>query len=186
MRLVLYIYIYIYIFNNWTPKQHFPVGEPLEYPFWSKFVHGDGSVTGSVVVIQHPSVRNLWPDTINPFSESFKDLKSDWLLTVCPWGTNSLWTTSWLSKKQLNMDFIFDLLILAFLGRGELLVCHSELCRLVSGSYSKIHDSSPVMTCLKKKIGIFDAFKKFSACPILRSKCCGRFEDSNSTHYWSF
>jgi len=39
-----------------------------------KFVHGDGSVTGSIVVTQHPSVHNLWPDTMNPFSESFKDL----------------------------------------------------------------------------------------------------------------
>jgi len=37
-----------------------------------KFFHGDGSVTGSVVVMQHPSVRNLWPDMKNPFSESFK------------------------------------------------------------------------------------------------------------------
>ena len=42
--------------------------------FGKKFRHGDGSVTGSVVVMQHPSVRNLWPDTMNPFSESFKDL----------------------------------------------------------------------------------------------------------------
>jgi len=42
-------------------------------------------------------------------------------------------------------------------------VCHSELCRLVSGSYSKIHVLSPVMTCLKKKIVIFDAFKKVQA-----------------------
>ena len=48
------------------------------------------------------------------------------------------------------MDSIFDLLILAFFGRGELLMCHSELCRLVSGSYSKIHDSSHVLRCLKK------------------------------------
>jgi len=47
------------------------------------------------------------------------------------------------------MVLIFDLLIFAFFGRGELLVCHSELCRLVSGSYSKIHISSSGMTCLK-------------------------------------
>ena len=47
------------------------------------------------------------------------------------------------------MVLIFDLLIFAFFGRGDLLVFHSELCRLVSGSYSKIHVSSPVMTCLK-------------------------------------
>ena len=40
--------------------------------FGQKFVHGDGSVTGSIVVmLQHPSVRNLWPDTMNPFSESW-------------------------------------------------------------------------------------------------------------------
>jgi len=30
-------------------------------------------MTGSVVK-QHPSVRNLWPDMMNPFSESFKDI----------------------------------------------------------------------------------------------------------------
>jgi len=48
--------------------------EPLTYLFWPKFVHGDSSVTRSIVVMQHPSARNLWPDTINPLSESFKDL----------------------------------------------------------------------------------------------------------------
>ena len=42
--------------------------------FGQKFVHGDDSVKGSVVVMQNPSVRNLRPDTMNPFSESFKDL----------------------------------------------------------------------------------------------------------------
>jgi hypothetical protein len=35
--------------------------EPLKYLFGQKFIHGDGSVTGSIVVMQHPSVRNLWP-----------------------------------------------------------------------------------------------------------------------------
>jgi len=24
--------------------------------------------------MEHPIVRNLWPDTLNPFSESFKEL----------------------------------------------------------------------------------------------------------------
>jgi hypothetical protein len=38
-----------------------------------KFFHRGGSVTGSVVVMQDPSVRNLWPDMMKPFSESFKD-----------------------------------------------------------------------------------------------------------------
>ena len=44
--------------------------EPLKYGFGQIFVHGDGSVTGSIVMMQHPSVNNLWPDTMNPFSES--------------------------------------------------------------------------------------------------------------------
>jgi hypothetical protein len=66
------------------------------------------------------------------------------------------------SKKQINVFLIFDLFILAFFGRGELLVCHSELYHLVSGSYSKIQVSSPVMTCLKNFV-IFDAFKKVQA-----------------------
>ena len=60
------------------------------------------------------------------------------------------------------MDLIFDLLILAFFGRGELLVYHSELCRLLSGSYSKIHDSSCYDMC-EKLFVIFDAFKKVKA-----------------------
>ena len=46
--------------------------EPLKYLFFGKkFVHGDGSVTGSIVVMQHPTVRNLWLDTTNPLSESW-------------------------------------------------------------------------------------------------------------------
>ena len=109
------------------------------------------------------------------------------------------------------MDLIFDLLILAFFGPGELLVCHSEICRLVSGSYSKIHDSSPVMSCLKKKnLVFFDAFEKvqlqihsvfllfvgedfrdqlctnFPYAQFLGSKFRGQFGDSNSTHYRPF
>ena len=42
--------------------------------FRQKFICGDGSVTGSVIVMQHPSVRNLWPDRMKLFPESLKDL----------------------------------------------------------------------------------------------------------------
>ena len=45
---------------------------------------------------------------------------------------------------------IFDLLILAFFGHGVADACHSLLCLFVSGSYSKIHVSSPVITFFKK------------------------------------
>ena len=70
------------------------------------------------------------------------------------------------------MVFIFDLLILAFFWRGELHVCHSELWRLVSGSYLKIHVSSPVMTCLKKFLSFSmrsrHTFLRFSFCSLVR------------------
>ena len=122
--------------------------EPLKYFFGQKFVQGDGSVTGSIVVMQHPSVRNPWPDTMNSFSELFKDmiilfinrlsLRHEFLL-------NNALTV----KKQICMVLIFYFLIFVFFVCGELLMCHSKLCLLVSGSYSKIHVSSPVMTCLK-------------------------------------
>jgi hypothetical protein len=64
------------------------------------------------------------------------------------------------------VDLICDLLILSFFGRGELLVCHYELYRFVSGSYWKItcYDMS------EKKIVFFDAFKKvlrFSFCSLV-------------------
>jgi hypothetical protein len=39
--------------------------------------------------------------------------------------------------KEMSIDLILDLLILAFLGRGDFAVCHSRLWRFVSGSYSK-------------------------------------------------
>ena len=59
------------------------------------------------------------------------------------------------------MAMIFELLILAFFGRGELHVCHFDLCRLVSGSYSKIHVSCYDM--FQTIFVIFDAFKKDQA-----------------------
>ena len=105
--------------------------------------------------MQHPSVRSLWPDTMNPLSESFKDLTTV-LLINCSSLRNEFFMNNTLTvEKQISMDLIFDLLIDAFFGRGELLVCHSELCPLVSGSYSKIHDSLPVMTCFEKNLRHF-------------------------------
>jgi len=48
------------------------------------------------------------------------------------------------------MYFTLDLLIRAFLGRGDWEVCHSDLCLLVVGSYSKTQVSSPVITRCRK------------------------------------
>jgi len=65
----------------------------------------------------------------------------------------------------MSIDFIFDLLIRAFFSRGDSVVCHSELCLFVSGSYSKTHVSSPVITCSKK-----------SGLPLTRSKSSQEIE----------
>jgi len=42
--------------------------------FGQNFVQGDVIVARSIVVVQQPLVRSLWPDTMNPYSESFKGL----------------------------------------------------------------------------------------------------------------
>ena len=45
---------------------------------------------------------------------------------------------------------VLDLNALAFLGLGDNVLFHSRLCRLVSGSYSKIHDSLTVTTLFRQ------------------------------------
>jgi hypothetical protein len=166
--------------------------------FGQKVVQGDGSVKKERCRYAASSVRNLRPDTMNLFSESVKDLTIVMFINCLSLSHEFLMNNTLTSKKQISVDLIFDLLILAFFGHGELLLCHSELCRLVSGSCSKIHDSSPVMTCFKKKFSSFSmgsrhtslrfsfcslmkflerALHKFSACPAPRSKCRGRFGD---------
>ena len=117
--------------------------------FCQKFIDGDYRVTWGVVVVQHPRACNASSHTCHPFPESFKDFPIKVWLTIFTGDTNSLWKMPWLSKQQITIDLILDLLIVAFLGRGEFAVCHSRLWRFVSGSYSKIHNSSPVITRLK-------------------------------------
>ena len=49
--------------------------EPLEYTFWSKIRSRRWQCDMErFAVMQHPTVRSLWQDTMNPFSESLKDL----------------------------------------------------------------------------------------------------------------
>ena len=50
----------------------------------------------------------------------------------------------------MSIGLNLDLLILAFLGQGEIAVFHSRLWLFVSGSYSKIHDSSPVINATEE------------------------------------
>ena len=81
--------------------------------------------------------------TCQHFPESFKDFTKKSLIGSLSWRHKFLEDYTLTVKKKKGF------LILAFLGRGEFAVCHSRPWRFVSGSYSKIHDSSPVITQLK-------------------------------------
>ena len=106
-------------------------------------------MTWGVVVVQHPSACNAWSHTCQPFPESFKDFPIKRLIDSMSWWHKFLVDDPLTVKKTNGHRFDFGFLILAFLGRGEFAVCHSRIWSFVSGSYSKIHDSSPVITRLK-------------------------------------
>ena len=117
--------------------------------FCHKFIDRDCRVTWGVVMVQHPSACNAWSHTCHPFPESFKDFPTKSLSDSLSWWHKFLVDDPMTVKKQMSIDLILDLLILAFLGRREFAVCHYRLRRFVSGSYSKLHDSSPVITRLQ-------------------------------------
>ena len=83
----------------------------------------------------------------------------------------------------MSINLISDLLILAFLGRGEFAVCHSRLWHFVFGSYSTIHDSSPVIMRLKNS-GSLSRRSKRSRHTSLRLAFCSvvRFFGTILTH----
>ena len=106
-------------------------------------------MTWDVVMVQHPRACNAWSHTCHHFPEFFKEFSIKSLIDSLSWWQIFLVDYPLTVKKTTEHRFNLDLVILAFLGRGEFAVCHSRLSRFVSGSYSKIHDSSPVITRLK-------------------------------------
>ena len=100
--------------------------------FGKKFVHRGGIVTGSVVVMQHPSVCNLWPDMMNPFSALFKDLMIvPIILTVKHWSDLTRALT------LVTFSFAFDVQGLQEQGLSSTLwrpsknaLCHLKTCAL--------------------------------------------------------
>jgi len=61
-------------------------------------------------------------------------------------GKNYACTMLLTSKKTITITLVLDLAILTFFGLGNVGLFHLRLWRLVFGSYSKIHDSSPVIS----------------------------------------
>lgn len=65
-----------------------------------------------------------------------------------------MWTTPLMLKKTMSIVFIFNLLVLAFLGPGDSEVCNSKIWSFISESYYNAHVSLLVMT-LSKKLSLF-------------------------------
>jgi len=87
---------------------------------YQKFIDGDCRVTWGVVVVQHPSACNAWSYTCHHFPESFKDFPIKRLIDSLSWWHKFLSDDPLtVKKKQMSIDLILDLLIIAFLGRGE-------------------------------------------------------------------
>ena len=72
-----------------------------------------------------------------------------WLI-IWPCDKNSAWAIPLTTKKAISITLVLDLNTLAFLGLGDNALFHSRFCSMVSGSYSKNHDSSPVTTLFSK------------------------------------
>ena len=79
-------------------------------------------------------------------------------------------------KKAISITLVLDLNTLIFLGLGDNALFHSRLCRLVSGSYSKIHDSSPITT-LFSKLGSVLSCSEMSSHTCTRRSFCPSFSN---------
>ena len=77
---------------------------------------------------------NVPSDSLDPFSKSFQDIFVEGVINCLSWRYKFfVHNATAAEKKTIIMVFTLDLLMRAFFGR-ELFVCHSSLCRLVSGS----------------------------------------------------
>ena len=85
-----------------------------------------------------------------PVFEVVQDISVEGVINCLSWRYKFFVHNAMAVEKTITIVFTLDLLIRAFFGRGELFVCHSALCRLVSGSQSNTRHSSPVITLSKK------------------------------------
>lgn len=139
--------------------------------FRQNLVDKDGRMTRGIVMVKHPSGQNVWSDTKHSLSKPFKDFFIKNLLDSLAFGHNICVNNPSTAKEQISIDLIFYLLSRAFFGSGEVSVHRSLLWRFVSGSYSKIHKSSPVTTRLKKP-GSFSILLRRSRHKFFRLSFC--------------
>jgi len=115
--------------------------------FCQKLIDGDCHVTWGVVVVRHASACNAWSHTCHHFPQSFKDFPIKSMIDSLSWWHKFLLDDPLTVKKTNQHRFDFGFAHSRFLGTGR--VCSVPLPTFVSGSYSKIHDLSPVITRLK-------------------------------------
>jgi hypothetical protein len=83
-----------------------------------------------IVVVKNPGVGDLLADARDSFLQPFKHFH-----VKCSVNCLSRWyellmdnTFRVKKKKTVSIDFIFDLLIQAFFGQGDSVLCHLALC----------------------------------------------------------
>ena len=106
-------------------------------------------MTWGVVVVQHPSVCSAWSHKCHPFPESFKDFPIKSLINSLSWWHKIPCGRSPDCQKTNEHRFEFGFAHSRFLGTGRVYSVPLSTLVCCLGSYSRIHDSSPVITRLK-------------------------------------
>lgn len=112
-------------------------------------------VSWRVVMVQPPIVGDGWADMNNAFSQSCEDFHVKNCINCLSRWYEPVVIDTMSIKKANEHGLLLGFAHSCFLGaweRRSVGVCHSEFCRLLSGSYLNNHVLSPVTT-LSKKLG---------------------------------
>lgn len=159
--------VLISVVSKWYPFRDFFLLRNHCNPDPGQVVAHEKSKAGSVNMAKLPWILDLAFDTVDPLFQSFEDFHAKFGIDSLARWYKLRMEHPFNKKNTMNMAFIFNLLILAFLLWGGCGLCHSALCLFVSGSYSKIHDSTVAIT-LSKKVWSFSQHYPSSSQTIAR------------------
>lgn len=130
----------------------------------TKNVRGGGQICIIALYLANVDSLTMTGRYTTTFSSNIRDFCVRFTVQCLPSTTGT--NTPYAPKKTMSIDFACDLLMRIFFIQGKALVCHSTLCALVSGSYSKIQYSSQIIT-LPKVFGSVFKMSAFSrVCPL--------------------
>ena len=132
----------------------------------------------SMVIMKQPWPRFSQFSSFLPLwaHQTLQDVLVEVLINGLAWCQEFCVGNSMDIKKSGQHYLGFGLELVAFLGLGSNALFHSRLCRLVSGSYSKIHDSLPVKTPFSK-LGSVSSCSKMSWHTCTRRSFCPSFNN---------